>query len=145
MAQRGRKSAASLAIASVTPVTAIIPRPDAPSELDDEEAEEWRAVVDRLPAHWFPRETHGLLTQYCRHVVRARRIAQLIHDAESIEEETDRFPLDDYAKLLRMQQAESRAMAILSTKMRLSQQSTIDKEAKKAGVGKSVPWEIKKS
>ena len=47
-----------------------IRRPAPPRSLSDEEAEEWRAVVNRLPATWFPRETHSMLTQYCRQVVR---------------------------------------------------------------------------
>jgi hypothetical protein len=51
--------------------------------LTDEQATEWWAVVNRLPADWFPRETHALLIQYCRHVVSARRVAQLLTQAES--------------------------------------------------------------
>ncbi len=44
---------------------------------------EWLALVSALPADWFPRETHGLLTDYCRHVVRSRRVALLIGVVES--------------------------------------------------------------
>jgi len=36
-------------------------------KLTDEQAEEWRAVVSRMAADWFPRETHGMLLAYCRH------------------------------------------------------------------------------
>jgi len=32
--------------------TALMMRPDAPNDLTDEQAEEWRAVVNRLPADW---------------------------------------------------------------------------------------------
>ena len=35
---------------------------------------EWCAVVNRMPADWFPRETHGMLVQYCRLIVGARRL-----------------------------------------------------------------------
>jgi hypothetical protein len=42
-------------------------RPEPPEDLTEEQAAEWSAVVDRLPADWFPRETHGLLARYCRH------------------------------------------------------------------------------
>ena len=46
-----------------------------------------------------------------------------------------------YDALLRMQQAESRSIAMLLTKMRLAQQSTIDHESKKKLVGKKKLWE----
>jgi hypothetical protein len=49
MTKRGRKSAESLAIRPVTPVETP-PRPTPPDELNDEEAEEWLAIVNRLPA-----------------------------------------------------------------------------------------------
>lgn len=98
-----------------------IRRPDPPEELTDEQAFEWRAVVNRMPADWFPRETHGLLVQYCRHRVAARRIAQLIERAEGQED----FDIDDYERLLRMQDKEGRGLSLLATRMRLSQQSTM--------------------
>jgi hypothetical protein len=45
----------------VATVSAIetIARPDAPYDLTDEQSDEWWAVVNRMPADWFPRETHG--------------------------------------------------------------------------------------
>lgn len=48
-----------------------ITRPDPPDEyrLSDEQTAEWWSVVNRMPADWFPRETHALLAQFCRHVV----------------------------------------------------------------------------
>jgi hypothetical protein len=144
MKQRGRKSASALAVQTITGPLETVPRPDAPYDLDDEEVDEWRAVVERLPAHWFPRETHGLLTQYCRHVVRARRVAQIIREMEkprkSKKGEEVEFDLEAYNKALIMQERESRAISHLAVKMRLAQQSTIDKESKKGGVGKR-PWE----
>jgi hypothetical protein len=137
MTKRGRKSAASLALRPVTPVEAT-PRPAPPDELSDEEADEWRAVVDRLPADWFARETHPLLVQYCRHVVTARRIRQLIAKLEAEED----FSLKDWADTLKMQQRESAVLATLATKMRISQQSTYDKSRKKGDGGKSKPWDF---
>ena len=85
MTKQGRKSAASLALRPITPVEAK-PRPAPPAELSDEEAEEWRAVVGRMPADWLARETYPLLVQYCRHVVSARRIHQLIEALQNDEE-----------------------------------------------------------
>lgn len=146
MKQPGRKSAASLALADrVMGAMETIQRPDVPYDLDDEEATEWRAVVDRMPATWFGRETHALLTQYCRHTVRARRIAQLIRAAENPPkqkrgEDAPEFDVAAYNTLLIMQDRESRAIATLSMKMRIAQQSCISQTDKKARVGKR-PWQ----
>ena len=127
MARPGRKSAAALQIeTTVTPIE-VIERPDAPYDLTDEQSAEWWAVVNRLPADWFPRETHGLLAAYCRHVVSARRLAQLISDCEA----SETFDIDQYDKLLKMQEREGRALSSLATRMRISQQATFDKERKK--------------
>src|SRR5690606_31228401 len=109
MEGRGRKSAASLEVVQHSGITAVV-RPEPPHELTDEQAHEWRAVVNRLPAEWFPRETHGSLAQYCRHVVTAGRVAQLIGAMEAQED----FAVDEYDKLLKMQDRESRAIAALS-------------------------------
>jgi hypothetical protein len=137
MTKRGRKSAASQALAPVKPVDQI-PRPAPPDQLTDEEAEEWCAVVDRMPADWFARETHALLVQYCRHVIAARRIAQFIAHLQQ-EEELD---VKGWADALKMQARESQIIATLATKMRISQQSTYDKSRKKGDGGKKKPWEV---
>jgi hypothetical protein len=133
MGVRGRKSLASVAIATVE----SLQRPDAPYDLTDAEAEQWWAVVNRLPAEWFPRETHAMLAQYCRHVVRASRIAQLVASAEASAE----FDLKEYDTLLKMQERESRCIASLATRMRITQQTTYDKSKKKGGSLSKKPWE----
>ena len=76
--ERGRKSAAELAVA---PVVEVEPRPVAPDELTDEEVREWQGVVIRMPGGWFTRETWPLLVQLCRHTVAARRVSQLVSQA----------------------------------------------------------------
>ncbi len=134
LTKRGRKSAESMAI--VSPVSAI-ERPNCPHDLNDEESEVWFSVVNRLPADWFPRETHPLLIQYCRHSVQARRIAEWIEKASADPE----LVVSAYDRLLKMQERESRALASLATKMRLSQQTTYDKSRKKGDVGPRKPWE----
>ena len=83
MGMRGPKSSAALKIPSVAELRGDA-RPEPPEELTEEQAAEWRAVVDRLPADWFPRETHGLLAQYCRHVVSARRVARLLEELDAL-------------------------------------------------------------
>lgn len=135
MGTRGRASSASLAVLGASPVETIR-RPVPPDELTDEQADEWVSIVDRLPADWFPRETHGLLTQYCRHVVAARRVSQLIADHEV----SEGFDIEEYDRLLKMQEREGRALSSLATRMRLSQQTTYDKSKKKPGQ-KRKPWE----
>jgi hypothetical protein len=134
MGTRGPKSAAALTVAA--PVE-VIQRPDAPYDLTDEQSAEWWAVVGRMPAEWFPRETHALLADYCRHVVKSRRISQLVNDAES----SDPVDLDALDKLYKMAERESRAISSLATRMRLTQQTSYDK-SKKRGTQAKNPWEF---
>lgn len=135
MGSRGRKSAQSLEVANLSEVETV-PRPDAPYDLTDEQTEEWWAVVSRMPADWFPRETHGLLAQYCRHVVAARRVAQLIAKAEGSKD----LDVEEYDRLLKMQEREGRAISSLATRMRISQQASYDKTRKKGSQVRK-PWE----
>jgi hypothetical protein len=136
MKTRGRDSAASQEIAAIAPTS--IQRPDAPYDLTDEQSEEWWAIVNRMPADWFPRETHGLLAQFCRHIVSARHVAQLITDCEKAKP----FDIDQYNKLLGMQEREGRALSSLATRMRISQQGSYDKKKAKGGSTiESAPWE----
>lgn len=137
MKKRGRKSAASSELAIASPVETIS-RPDAPYDLTDEQAQEWWAVVNRLPADWFPRETHGMLTQYCRHVVAARKVAQLITKSEK----SRSFDVDEYDRLLKMQEREGRAISSLATRMRISQQATVRAESARKPDMIDNPWEF---
>lgn len=136
MATRGRKSAASLEIATASPIETVA-RPDAPYDLTDEQTEEWWAVVNRMPADWFPRETHGMLAQYCRHVVAARRVAQLIAKAEK----QKALDVETYDRLLKMQEREGRAISSLATRMRISQQATVRAEQARKPKQVDKPWE----
>ena len=138
MEGRGRRSAASLSVISSSGIETV-ERPRPPQDLTPEQGAEWISVVNRMPADWFPRETHGMLAQYCRHVVASRRVAQLIAAAESDEDEQE-FSVKDYDRLLKMQEREGRAISSLATKMRLSQQSTYDKSKRKPGQVRK-PWE----
>lgn len=136
MGVRGRKSAAELTVISGDGIETIR-RPEPPAELTEEQADEWQAVTNRLPADWFPRETHSLLAQYCRHVIAARRIAQLVDSIEAAEQ----FDLDSYDKALKMQEREGRALSSLATRMRITQQATVRaSQARKPPVVKK-PWE----
>jgi len=134
MGTRGRKSAASMEVTLADPLEKVA-RPDAPYDLTDEQSEEWWAVVNRLPADWFPRETHGVLAQYCRHVVAARRVAQLVASEESGD-----LDLERYDQLLRMQEREGRALSSLATRLRITQQATMSEKARKPSTVKK-PWQ----
>lgn len=136
MGKRGRPSSASLAIA-VRPVE-IVERQRAPHDLTDEETEVWAAVVNTEAADWFNPSTVPLLTQYCRHVVQARRIAELIERATG---EADQLSIGDYDRLLKLQERESRAIASLATKMRISQQATTNHRGNKKPTQARKPWE----
>lgn len=123
MGVRGPRSQSAIAV----PTVVAVERPDAPYDLTDEQTAEWWAIVNRMPADWFPKETHPLLAQYCRHIVRARRLAQLIDAAEKGEQ----LDVKEYRDLLRSEEEQSRALSTLATKMRISQQTTYDKSKKK--------------
>ncbi len=149
MGVRGRTSSAALSVRRSVDVQEIC-RPDAPYDLTDEQAEEWRAVVDRMPADWFPRETWGMLTAYCRHVVSQRKVAQMIQALEGemqaeVDAGTPRSEVllsssKSLDRLFKMQEREGRAISLLATRMRLSQQSSYDKSRKKGSPAKR-PWE----
>ena len=134
MKQRGRTSAAALAVVSPAGMLET-KRPIPPEELTDEQAHEWRAVVNGLPADWFGRETYAMLAHYCRHVVSAKHVGELIEGYLTDPE----FELEHYDRLLKMQEREGRALSALATRMRISQQSTYDKSTRKPKAV-AAPW-----
>lgn len=140
MGARGPKSpSVGLTVIGGSGIEAI-QRPEAPAELTDEMAHEWRAIVNRMPADWFPAETQPLLIQYCKHMIRARRLCQLINDMEGSPD----FDAVEYRDLLQAERTQSVTMGTLATRMRLSQQSAFDaKKTRKApfrSQSEDVPW-----
>jgi hypothetical protein len=118
--------------------TEIIQRPDAPYDLTDEQAEEWRAVVNAMPPDHFMRGNYALLSQLCRHVVSARRVAQLIEQAAK-KKTLDR---KEFAALLQLQTTESASITRLLRSMRLTQQSVMRPESVKHPKGPAKkPWD----
>jgi hypothetical protein len=151
MGKRGRKSGSETALATlsqqITDVQ-VLDFPEPPYELSEDEGAIWNSVVRDCAPDWFTPRTLGLLTQYCRHIARAHRIAHMIRlyeddiDRAARGQATLGYVLSfSYPELLRLQQSESRHIAMLATKMRIAQQSTIDKTSQKAKVGKKVLWE----
>lgn len=135
MGARGRKAAAALTLLDPGKLEAF-QRPAPTAGLTEEQADVWRSVVNRLPADWFPAETWPLLEQYCRHVVRARRLATLLDQAERSEQ----FDAKEYRDLAAAEVVQSNAISSLATRMRISQAATYDKSKKKAVVP-AKPWE----
>lgn len=135
MNKRGRKSAASLEIAA-RPVE-VVQRQRPPHDLNDEEVEVWASVVEAEPADWFSPSTVPLLAQYCRHVIQARRIAELIERATS----DPGLSVKDYDRLLKIQQRESAIIRSLATTMRISQQATTNHRGNKKPTASKKPWE----
>lgn len=142
MATRGRKSAASKEVSA-----AHLPgqRPAPPRDLTKFQSDEWRAVVARMPADWFTRETHGLLVQYVRHVENAAKLATAI-DAFPASHLLTEDGAERFDKLTKMAEREGRAMSSLATRMRLTQQSRYKAEtaataSKNAGTAAKKPWE----
>jgi phage terminase small subunit len=145
MIQRGRKSSAAL---SVVPLAPGARRPDPPDELTPEQADEWRAVVGRMPADWFTRENQAMLVDLCRHVVIARRVSEQI-DAFDPAWLADDEGLKRYDKLTAILERHTRTIASLSTRMRLTQQSRYNaaaaNTASEKAKGPVKPWEFGKS
>lgn len=135
MKQRGRKQ--NLAVVQGSPISAQ-DRPEPPVDLTPEQRLEWISVVNSLRADWFPVETHGILSQYCKHTVAAKHIAELIRDLES----KDSIDVAEYDRLLKMQERESRILVSLATKMRITQQATYHPEtqSKKGQRKAKSPW-----
>src|SRR5262245_15953227 len=114
----------------------VLERQKPPPELTDEEVEVWVGIVGSEPADWFALGTVPVLAQYVRHVVQARRVAELIERATG-----DRnLSITDYARLLDMQRQESGSLGMLATKMRISQQSTINQRGNRP-VEARKPWQ----
>lgn len=143
MAQRGRKSAAQLAVARVAPALSESRLP-APTHLSDAERAIWLDVVNDQPANAFT-PTHGpLLEQYCRHIVQARIIADEIMNFDRAWLADD-DGLKRYDRLLSMQEREGRAASSLATRMRITRQAVDQQTIARAMVNAPKarkPWEL---
>lgn len=148
MAKRGRVSMTELM--TPTDATEIVPRPDAPYDLDDDEAAEWRAQVSAMPADHFTRSTWPLLSMYCRHIVAATRLNQLAQAAlnpPKVKGKKAQLDVALYAGLLKSHRAETAAAQRLARSMRLTQQSYIKAETlgtamkKQAKQLAAMPWD----
>lgn len=111
-----------------------IERPKPPAELTPEEAAEWRLFINTMPADQYTQDTFPLLAQLCRHKINARRLA------EAKQGITDTL---DMLKVLEAEEKQSRTIAMLMTKLRLTPQSRYEPK-KKRGTLQAKPWEFDK-
>lgn len=115
-------------------VVEVVPRPVAPDVLTDAQAEVWDAVVSSLPADWFPASAHGTLASYCRHTVEADRLSQMIERQES-------YDVNEYDKLLKMRERETRAAMSAATKCRLTPSTQWSEQKSREVKPEKRPWE----
>lgn len=83
--------------------------------LNEHESEVYQRIVASRPAGWFQPEIEPLLMQYCRHVVQARKVAELAGRASEVED----LSVKDYDLILSMQERESRVILSLAAKLRI--------------------------
>lgn len=141
MEQPGRKSAEALANLSLVSVR----RPEPPPNLNAKQAALWRSIVATKPPDWFLADTLPLLEAYI--------IA--IGLANTLQTELDKFgqaPLGSgknfakFRRLVSMHQQQVKMLTTLATKLRITQQSRLDKnkaasQARNGGPGKVLPWQ----
>lgn len=111
-----RKSAESLGVA---PVTNIPSRMLPPEGMDSVEADLWKAVVATKPVDWFQEDSAPLLTEYVRCKVMCDKLAEMLKSATA----------ETLKTLLDMRDKESRRLATLAVKLRLTQQSRYTPQA----------------
>jgi hypothetical protein len=116
MQNRGRPSINSLSATAILPAA----RPDPPAELEPEAAAEWRAITNRLPADWFPRESHSLLVDLCQQIILARSLAAKV---SALGVPSDAEALATYDKMVRLKLNLSASIGKLATRLRLTNQS----------------------
>src|SRR5262245_45834447 len=100
-------------------------RPAPPPELDPEQAEEWRAIVDRMPPEWFPRESWPILSELVQDITLLKQVAVELNDVRkgSISK-PDVF--EKFIKLTRMKMQLQQCMGNLASKLRLTHRSRYD-------------------
>ena len=142
MAQRGRKSAASLAVAAPIRVS---DRLLAPAHISDAERAVWLEVVNDQPAEAFTATHAPLLEIYCRHIVQSRIIADELANFDRAWMADD-DGLKRYDRLLAMAEREGRAASSLATRLRITRQAvehptTVGRGLAKQGKTRK-PWEL---
>lgn len=140
MAERGRRSAASLSVIAGT----IDGRPKAPDDLNKTQREIWERTVANEAADTFKTAAlQQLLKEYCRHVISAKKLAAMIEATEQLPQMSP-DDLVDYDRLLKMRDRETKAIADKATKLRLTNQSRYTPQAAATAAKKGTerkPWQ----
>ena len=129
----GRRSAASLTVATITPWTRLAP----PDSITEDAAALWREIVASKPAEWFQVDTAPLLEAFCTLTVEYRRAARALAATSTEDTHTYRLMVDVTTKL-------AKDAASLATKMRLTPQSRYTPQsaatAHKKAATAAKPW-----
>lgn len=136
MDQRGRKSSAKLATVKDT-ADYLPPVPDGYS---DEQAQHWKGIIASKPVGWWDSGSLPILDDYCKSIVEAQRIADLMEASHPL---TDDDELKRYDALQKIHGRLAGIKATAATKLRLTPQSrynakSADTASRKAGKGR--PW-----
>src|SRR5262249_11673518 len=125
--------------------------PAPPQELNDEEAAIWHSIVDRMPPDYFPVPTWPMLTNLCRHIRLSRFFAAQLQELEAklphAHNEERSQQLRDVMALSRAQSDASRTIAMLCTRLKLTQlydASNINK-ARRSFLAEQRPWDVPNS
>lgn len=136
MGTRGPQSKAALSVIGVSGIE-VVERPKPPSELTSEQQAEWQALVNANAADRFHRGQHAMLAAHCRHVVAQRRIGQMIDQLIEAPFETE-----EYDRLLKMQERESRCLASLAVRLGFAYSTAYEKRPEKGATSGRKPWEF---
>ena len=104
-----------------------------PPGLGEEEAREWKVIMERMGGDWLPPETHFILEDLCCHIVFRRHLAARMAKHRNMK-------IKELQVLSRMMRSESQIVGSLATKLRLTPQSTVVPDKRKASVIVA-PWE----
>lgn len=126
MGRRGPRSTADLNIVSIGEPFRY--RSPPPRNLTPAQAEEWRVIVESMPAGFFTAERLPLLENLARHIVLSDLVSEELKqfNAESL---GDSAKLAKFRRLARLHLKQSKAVALLSTKLRLTPQARYEASA----------------
>jgi hypothetical protein len=125
--------------------------PPPPQELTEEEAAIWLGIVTRMPPDYFAPPTWPMLINLCRHIRLSRWFARQLQDYEAqlshAHNEQRTQVLRAMMALSRAQANESRTVAMLCTRLKLTQlyDSTSLHRARRAFLADERPWDIPNS
>lgn len=145
MNQRGRKSAASMEVATLAASVTSTKRLAPGLHMSDAEQGVWLEVVNDQPAEAFSATHAPLLELYCRHIVQARVLADELANFDRAWMADDEG-LKRYDRLLGMAERESRAASSLATRLRITRQAVEHPTTVGRGLAaqskRKKPWEL---